>query len=502
MVNLYLFAVGGTGARCLETILYMAAAGLYVGQAETIRVLRIDPDEYNGNGKKATAVAERYGKLRSWLHDKRMEGAGDFLQTPVEISSWCPVPGIDDEKLRGLCYQNGTLDTEAEALLGLFYTKDEEKLSTLNKGYCAHPSIGATMMRAIQLQQSAKDEDPYTAFKRKIQADVNANLEVAVLVVGSLFGGTGASAFPMLARDVRSLGEQHIKLGAIMMLPYFSIEEPKRKVDQQIEKIDSKNFQPAAASALRYYCQYCENLFDVTYLFGSPIKLSVEYKETAGEQYNEPTIVDLEAAQGVHHFLLSSTASSEKPYIKGIVMEDEKLKYGWNDMQYGADKVRRLLYFSLFYVNSFMPEVYKSSKAKKAPLFFQRHIRTYDEGIQRELADVYQFCERLLWLFNRMHEHEFAQTSFAKKAQWAQLMENVTDGDVFAQGYLVSPEAIACQKVFVKSGKNVLEGNGGYQSVNAVYSIINEIAAEANRDVSSARLIHELYKSVMKEGKV
>ena len=46
-MTLYIIAIGGTGARCVEAITQCAATGLFT--AEPIKVVFVDADESNGN---------------------------------------------------------------------------------------------------------------------------------------------------------------------------------------------------------------------------------------------------------------------------------------------------------------------------------------------------------------------------------------------------------------------------------------------------------------------
>src|SRR5690242_5914729 len=57
----YVIGVGGTGARCLEAISYLAAAGLFTND---LHFLVLDPDQNNGNGKRTQQIIQRYCTLQ------------------------------------------------------------------------------------------------------------------------------------------------------------------------------------------------------------------------------------------------------------------------------------------------------------------------------------------------------------------------------------------------------------------------------------------------------
>src|SRR5438270_8149694 len=53
----YLIAIGGTGSRCMESVIHLAAAGLF---QSPLRVLIIDPDQNNGNSVKTRSLISTY----------------------------------------------------------------------------------------------------------------------------------------------------------------------------------------------------------------------------------------------------------------------------------------------------------------------------------------------------------------------------------------------------------------------------------------------------------
>ncbi len=60
MASNYFIAVGGTGARCLEAVVYLTAIGLFT---EPLHVLLVDPDTENGNGADVLALIANYHKI-------------------------------------------------------------------------------------------------------------------------------------------------------------------------------------------------------------------------------------------------------------------------------------------------------------------------------------------------------------------------------------------------------------------------------------------------------
>ena len=54
----YLIGIGGTGARVIESFVYLCAAGY--GPDNEVTIFFIDPDKANGNLERTTAVVDNY----------------------------------------------------------------------------------------------------------------------------------------------------------------------------------------------------------------------------------------------------------------------------------------------------------------------------------------------------------------------------------------------------------------------------------------------------------
>ena len=50
-MTIYLIGIGGSGAKCVESVVHLASVGLF--SQEPIKVLFVDADESNGNVERA-----------------------------------------------------------------------------------------------------------------------------------------------------------------------------------------------------------------------------------------------------------------------------------------------------------------------------------------------------------------------------------------------------------------------------------------------------------------
>src|SRR5207302_1604172 len=101
--------------------------------------------------------------------------------------------------------------------------------TSLEFGFRGHPSIGAAVMAAAV---KLGGEEPWASLRDQISLDVGAGEGAKVMLFGSIFGGTGASGVPTIARLVKNefssqLRNKPFKIGSVLMLPYFSFDPVK-----------------------------------------------------------------------------------------------------------------------------------------------------------------------------------------------------------------------------------------------------------------------------------
>jgi hypothetical protein len=143
----------------------------------------------------------------------------------------------------------------------------------------------------------------------KVDAREDANEPISVCLVGSIFGGTGASGIPTLGRSLRKkakdCGLQRVRIGAVLMLPYFSFNPG---MDGELAA-NSSDFNGATASALKYYRARALDTFDAIYLLGESQYEHVKPYHIGGEnQDNPPLLTELLAASAAADFSLGMRA--------------------------------------------------------------------------------------------------------------------------------------------------------------------------------------------------
>ncbi|GHU82405.1 hypothetical protein FACS1894196_0700 [Clostridia bacterium] len=394
MANFIIF-MGGTGMRCAEAFAYFGACGLL--DSGPVQVLLVDSDQSNGNLQRTEKTLTDYAKLRGALYQEGEKPAG-ILSTEILFSKWIVnLPNDGNFRLSDLNEVNegGTLAEQdlSKQVMRALYTPYEMRNTIQSLGFFAHPNVGAAVLRAVLLrdEDSVRTDNPLSEYgifrKAIITALGDGDQQVRVMLVGSVFGGTGASALPTLASDIKALAttpdrQAKLHVSAVPVLPYFQIaHDGVTKPD-----IDSYDFPLAAKSALDYYNDQ-QGLFHNVYLVGSPTHGAVEDGGMGGgNQKNAPMFVEWEAAMAAVHFFTEGykpgIADSTTVHYKWMryTQPDQKLFIEWSGFS-RPDAQQRLSNFVAFcaiYLYYLLPEITRQRAHEKKPLnWYTNYVREY-----------------------------------------------------------------------------------------------------------------------------
>lgn len=328
-MSIYVIGIGGTGAKCIEAIIQLAAIGLF--NQETLNLLFVDADETNGNLSRALTSLQIYQKC----YELDVKDRHPWMQTKIEsFPLWSPFANNSINKNLGSFFQYNILKQDEQALGNLFdvlYTS-EERDANLDVGFRGRPAIGAAVMSQVKL--NALDGDSWGTLMGKIQKDTGGGSRPKVFLCGSIFGGTGASGLPTIGRLIHNKLESlkirdKVDLGCLFVLPYFGFTG---ELGDNSEKVyaRSEQFLLNTEAALRYYGSQAQETFDTVYLLGnqqlSPVKKFSVGKNT---QRNDPHFIELYAALAARQFLLKTPPGNKTV----VLMNRESLKtVTWKDI--------------------------------------------------------------------------------------------------------------------------------------------------------------------------
>lgn len=314
-----LIGIGGTGARVIESMVHLCAAGF---GPDELSMFLIDPDESNGNLTRTKTLITLYNqcvnKFESTPQTKK-----ELFKTKIKI----PDPLVwnifkDKNNTLANYIKQTTLKGELSDLASVLFSK-AELTTNLNEGFRGHPSIGAVVM-----SNPPEEEEPWAMLWDDI-VDKKQN-DVRVFLAGSVFGGTGAAGVPTFgANDIikynpkakLGAGKSRILLGGALVLPYFGIER-KDEVNEKMF-VTNNDFPIATKAALHYYSEK-ELGFDQLYFIGDSLNQKVgEFHTGSVHQENKPHYIELVAALSANDFFAQDNIDGEPEKQYYIACRDD-----------------------------------------------------------------------------------------------------------------------------------------------------------------------------------
>jgi len=199
---------------------------------------------------------------------------------------------------------------KTKALVDILFSKSTLEMST-SVGFQGNPNVGSVVLNQFNEQKGFK------TFGDKIDSSDK------IFIISSIFGGTGASGFPILLKTLNNpptgpdgvTSPDKIKKaakGAITILPYFKVSSDKEGENKN--SLVPKTFIPGTKAALHYY-ETLDKKIDSLYYIGEPDELRVTYKHEKGgskqEEEDKAHIVELAAALAVIDFANNSSIKRE-----------------------------------------------------------------------------------------------------------------------------------------------------------------------------------------------
>lgn len=318
-MRLFVFAIGGTGARVLRSLVMLSAAGTRptdpatgkpVKELEIVPMI-IDPHRANDDLKRTDDLLNSYRKLRRYIHGDTAKASGFFatkISTLKSLAPDSPATLADtflfnlstvERKRFGEFIDFNNLDEPNQAMLRMLFSAEQMDTS-MKIGFVGSPNIGSVALNSF------KDSEEFRTFCNVIAPGDR------VFFISSIFGGTGASGFPIVLKNIRRPDALEVnnkgtlrdcKCGALTVLPYFNIEHSE---GSPINKCD---FVVKTRSALHYYdkaltAEGGRSSLNAIYYLGDQ-EISAPYPNDPGEhgQKNAAHLVEFVGSLAPLHFL-------------------------------------------------------------------------------------------------------------------------------------------------------------------------------------------------------
>ena len=267
----------------------------------------------------------------------------------------------------------------------MFSTKNLD--NPLSVGFKGNPNVGT-----VVLGEMIEGADWFRAFKQHCEKNDR------VFIISSIFGGTGASGYPLLEKKIRlAENEPAVKnalMGAVTVLPYYGLKAPATTGSD----IDSANFYTKTKAALAYYEGTVKS--DYLYYVGEK-SLKQVYDNDEKKQDDKANFIELVAASALFDFLKRGKPDNQQYLSRAIESDLESLDLvslgnGYKDIVKSvADYMllRNLVntlpsekYFPLIKNRGLDGEFYKDSAFQALKRFTEIYYKWYTELAQNKRA--------------------------------------------------------------------------------------------------------------------
>lgn len=367
--TLFVIAIGGTGMRCLESFVHLCAIGMF--DNKEINILTLDTDSQNGNKTRVQTLINTYKAIRRDSNGNEGKPQIDtFFSAKLNLFEFTTnYEGTGRNNYKSLSEQVSGISEEDKRknqdLSDLFLDRDTVQQFNLHEGYRAQTHLGsmlmyngiveAAMICKQDMEAASKQQKALSEFLDKLK-EANTAGNGRVFVLGSVFGGTGASSIPIIPKALQAAvqaksaqGESSLdfsdklKIGAALLTQYFSFA-PVDSSSLTSEKViaNSDNFAINSQAALQFYADddTVKNTYKRLYHVGWPFERKFYGNKTGvvtggGNQKNECHVVELLCACAAYEFFTEDDKNLKNPtaqyYFKSTQKDEAKSQYDFGE---------------------------------------------------------------------------------------------------------------------------------------------------------------------------
>ncbi len=234
MGQYFILGIGGTGMRCVESLIHLCAMGMF--DNTEIHLLALDTDKNNGNFARLKDLRGAYNGLREEDKVSSTPQENTFFSAALKYYEFSPDYEHKSTFKDVFNYGDTKYNRPEEAdLADLVLSGDVEDFN-LRHGYRAQTHLGSMMMyhSILEAASSPISCDLKRFLSELIKASQNGTPKVFIL--GSVFGGTGASSIPIIPQAISKAAEmmsggavdvlKSAYFGSTLLTAYFSFKAP------------------------------------------------------------------------------------------------------------------------------------------------------------------------------------------------------------------------------------------------------------------------------------
>ena len=296
MKKVFVFCIGGTGIRVMKSVTMLMASGMSTNGYTVVPVI-LDPHLDLEEKKNLHTLIGSYQDIyRKSTNNGSLNHLDGFFNSEIvtinelnnQLNDTQQAAGSNERFSSYINVANLAADDINNFFIQtLFSTKNLD--SPLSVGFKGNPNVGT-----VVLGEMIEGADWFKAFKQHCEKDDR------VFIISSIFGGTGASGYPLLEKKIRGADSQptvkNALMGAVTVLPYYGLKDPSTTGSD----IDSANFYTKTKAALAYYEKTVQS--DYLYYAGETSLIQV-YENDESKQDDKAHFIELVAASALFDFL-------------------------------------------------------------------------------------------------------------------------------------------------------------------------------------------------------
>lgn len=418
MGKLFLFAIGGSGARVLRSFVFLLASGIELKNCSTVVPIFIDPDQDNGDVDRTKDLIKQYMLIRNEIDHSKENFYKTEIKTIPRLFDQGNIPndlGLRDEMIFNFSGETeksfssyidlDNFSEESKSLFDVLFSEYELDLN-MRIGFQGNPNIGSIVLNQF------KNSNLFIQFANIISSDDR------VFIISSIFGGTGASGFPLLLKNLRDAGNnpedevpntdilKDIKIGAVSLLPYFKI------VKSDDTKIDSATFTSKTKAGLSYYLNNITktNSINALYYIGDKTTKPYDFNPGGNLQKNNAHCIELYSAISIFDFMAIEDAhlSSTNGIVDNPIYREFGLKERTDEIRFNhfdevtknmiENNLTQLLLFYTFILYKFSKELDKQPWSNFYKVKITRDILNeafYRNGVKPFLNNYYSWLKEM-----------------------------------------------------------------------------------------------------------
>jgi hypothetical protein len=381
--QVFVIGIGGTGMRCLESFVHLCAMGMF--DDTNVHMLALDTDHENGNFTRLKNLKDAYLNTKG-VNKTHTALKDTFFSANLEYFEFSP--NYEDAPTFNTIFDYQTTknkkSNEAALIADLLFT-GEVKEFDLRHGYRAQTHLGSMLMYHSIIDEIIENKE--SDLRKFIEEIINASAnpeKPRVFILGSVFGGTGASSIPIIPKAFKKAAsiispaaniQENAFFGSTILTSYFSFKLPDN-AEKEAQKIiaSSDLFALNSQAAMMFYeaDDTVRQTYQKFYLMGTDtIKFKSTKKDfedqtvTGGKnQENSSHYIELLAAFAAYDFfnleeleLQQAKKGKKLDYVYRTF--DEKGKIDFIDFVSSLKKKEFAKKFGLFIVLSFLTNLKK-----------------------------------------------------------------------------------------------------------------------------------------------